>query len=74
MEFKPNESLSDNHQELITETLTTVFLLLYLMMTDLQIDNENIKEICGWILVGILFLALAISLKTIMVSMFASAK
>ena len=43
-------------------------------MTDLQVGDDNIKDICGWILVGILFLALAISFQAIIVNMYANAK
>jgi hypothetical protein len=44
--------------------------MVYLMMTELDMNDDNIKDVCGWVLVGLLFLALAISLQAIVIDMF----
>jgi hypothetical protein len=59
---------------LIAELLTTAYLLVYIMMTDLQLGDENIKDACGWVLVGILFLALLISFLAILANIWVSLK
>ena len=43
--------------------------MVYLMMTDLEMNDDSIKNVCGWVLVGLLFLALAISLQAIIIDM-----
>lgn len=44
--------------------------MVYLMMTDLEMNDDYIKDICGWVLVGLLFLALIISLQAIVIDLF----
>lgn len=59
--YKPNEDPFVNNEELVTELLTSVFLITYIMMTDVYDSNSYFVETCGLFLVGTLFVALRFS-------------
>ncbi len=45
----------------MSELLTSVFLLTYIIMTDVNDNNTSFQDICGLFLVGTLFVALGFS-------------
>ena len=67
---KPLELLKDNYLEFITEFLTTIYLLFYLLLTDITafeingeiFDASSLKILSSWGLVGLLFVALAVGI------------
>lgn len=68
--FKPNEESDQNKHELISELLASVFLLIYLMMIDLNAGDSAFYDSCGLFLIGTLFLALAISVIAMVVDIY----
>jgi hypothetical protein len=68
--YKPNEDSFVNNEELVSELLTTVFLMTYIMMTDVNDSNTSFVDTCGLFLVGTLFVALGFSVLVMLFDIF----
>jgi hypothetical protein len=74
LSLRPLTSPKDNFSDFTTELLTTIYLLFYLLLTDLpsthHSDGVQLKVFSSWCLVALLFLALLISLSTIVIDVY----
>jgi hypothetical protein len=76
--LRPLESPKDNLQDFTTELLTTIYLIFYLLLTDVTATEHNgllydgvpLKIFSSWCLVVLLFLALLISFSTILLDVY----
>jgi hypothetical protein len=59
-----------NNEELVSELLTTVFLMTYIMMTDLNDADTAFVDTCGLFLVGTLFVALGFSVLVMLADIY----